>query len=582
MHRTRIPLALAAALLAVAAPAAEAAKPTAAVAGRTLTVTGTARADVLALRSDPATAHTVDVDLGDDGTADFSFAQDTFKRIRVEAGGGPDQLRVEGVLPVPTTVDGEGGRDTLTGGAGAERLDGGDGADTVDGNGGDDTIDLGAGRDKFTWDPGDGNDSVRGGDGTDRVTFNGSNVRDKFRLVPKGDHARLTRDIDNVRIPLREVEHVVVRPLGSDDTLIVGDLTGTGVTKVIHDGSLDGGVPELGFDRTTVKGTNAADGIFVRGRDGHAKVTGLAATVELHDADQAHDTLTIKARRGEDIISARKLKRTAVKLVADGGGDADVLVGGSGDDTFLGGGAGDLIDGNAGDDAAAGDAGDDIALLGGGADRFDWGPGDGDDTVEGQSGQDALRFIGSDAAERIDVSSDGGRLRVERNIGHVVLDGNHVESVELDPRGGADRLFVHDLTKTSVRSVDADLSADQFGLEQDGAPDEVTVDGTDHKDNVFIFGSDPLLQDPSAGIQSGGPFVSIENPDGPLDRLTYRARGGADTVHADALEGDVIALQLDGGDGDDHLLGSPGDDTLFGGPGQDSLDGDGGNDTIVF
>jgi Ca2+-binding RTX toxin-like protein len=572
-------LALAAAALAVAAPAAQAAKPAAAVAGRTLTVTGTARADLLALR---VGTNTVEVDVGDDGTADFSFAVGTFARIRVEAGGGPDQVRVDGTLPTPATIKGEDGRDTLTGGPGAERLDGGDGADTVDGNGGDDTIDLGAGRDKFVWDPGDGNDSVRGGDGTDRVTVDGANVRDKFRLVAKGDHARLTRDIDNVGMPLRDVEHVVVRPLGSDDTLIVGDLTGTGVTTVTNDGSLDGGVPELGFDRTTVEGTNGADGILVRGRDAHARVTGLAATVELHHADQAHDTLTIEGRRGEDVISADKLKRTAVKLVADGGGDADALIGGSGDDTFLGGGAGDIIDGNAGDDAAAGDAGDDIALLGGGADRFDWGPGDGDDTVDGQSGQDGLRFFGSDAAERIDVSNNHGRLRVERNIGHVLMDANRIENVEVDPFGGADRVFVHDLTKTDVRSVTTDLASDQFGLDQDGAPDEVTVDGTDHRDDAFVFGSAPLLQIPTVGIQSGGPFVSIENPDGPLDRLIYRARGGRDRVHADALEAGVIALQVDGGDGDDDVLGSPGDDTIFGGPGQDTLDGFDGNDTIVF
>jgi Ca2+-binding RTX toxin-like protein len=575
-------LALAAAVLAVAAPTAEAAKPTASIQGRTLTVTGTARADVLTLRVEP---DTVDVDVGDDGTADFSFAQDTFERIRVEAGGGPDQLRIDGLLPNPTTIEGEGGRDTLTGGPGAERLDGGDGADTVDGNGGDDTIDLGAGRDEFTWDPGDGNDSVRGGDGTDRVTVNGSNVRDKFRLVPKGTHARLTRDIDDVGIPLREVEHVVVRPLGSDDKLIVGDLTGTGVTTVTNDGSLDDGAPEFGFDRTTVKATNGDDAITVQGRDGHAKVTGLAATVELHTTDPERDTLTVEARRGHDVITAGKLHRSAIKLTADGGGDDDTVEGGGGDDTLLGGGGTDLILGGKGKDTAEGDAGTDTALLAGGADDFVWNPGDGDDIIEGQAGRDKLTFTGTDAGERVDLRPNAGRLRVTRNIGHITLDANRVEDVEVDPSGGPDRVFVHDLNGTGVRSVDTDLAGDALSFGEDGAPDEVTVDGTDHKDNVFIFGSDPLLQIPSAGIQSlsgGGPFVSIENPDGPLDRLVYRARGGPDDIHAEALENDVIALQLDGGDGDDDLLGSPGDDTIFGGPGQDSIDGFGGTDSIFF
>ena len=149
-------------------------------------------------------------------------------------------------------------------------------------------------------------------------------------------------------------------------------------------------------------------------------------------------------------------------------------------------------------------------------------------SLEGEAGQDALTFTGSDASERINLSDKGGRLSVTRNIGHVTLDANGIEKVKVVPLGGADRVFVHDLIKTDVRSVDANLG-DTFTLESDGDPDEVTVDGTDHRDVVFIFGSDPLLQIPTAGIESGGPFVSIENPDGPLDRLTYR-RAAATTT----------------------------------------------------
>ena len=466
-------LALAAAVLATAAPSAQAAKPTASIEGGTLTVTGTARADVLALRLDPVASDTVDVDVGDDGTADFSFAEGTFTAIHVDAGGGPDQVRIDDAngaftTTVPTTIDGEDGRDTLTGGAGAEHLDGGDGGDTVDGKGGDDTIDLGAGPDHFVWDPGDGNDSVRGGDGNDEVTVDGSNDRDKFRLVPKGDHARLTRDIDNVGIPLRQVERVVVRPLGSDDSLTVGDLTGTGVTTVVHDGTMDGGVPEFGFDKTTVKGTDGADAIVVQGRDGHAKVTGLPATVELHSADPDRDTLTIKARRGADTIDASKLHRSAVKLAVDGGGDDDIINGGGGDDTLLGGGGGDLILGGKGKDTVEGGAGKDTALLAGGADDFIWNPGDGDDVVEGEAGRDTLTFNGSDAGERVDLKAKDGRLSVTRNIGHITLDANGVEKVQVVPQGGPDRVFVHDLNTTDVRSVDTDLGA-TFSREPDGA-----------------------------------------------------------------------------------------------------------------
>jgi Ca2+-binding RTX toxin-like protein len=558
-------LALAAALLALAAPAAEAAKPTASIEGRTLTVVGTARADTIALRIDPDRTNRVDVDFGDDGTPDFSFAHKTFGRISVAAGDGPDQVRIDeanGAIPAPTTIDGEGGRDTLSGGAGAERIDGGDGGDTVDGGAGDDTVDLGAGPDRLTWEPGDGSDNVRGGDGNDRVTFGGSDDAEAFRLVAKGTHARLTRDLDHTGMPLREVERVDVLSQDGDDTLTVGDLTGTGVTTVMHE---DAGT---GADRTIVKGTNRADGIVARGRDGHAKITGLAATVSLHHADPADDTLALEARRGADIVSADTLARSAVKLTADGGGDEDTVFGGHGDDVLSGGGANDLILGHSGSDTVDGGAGDDLALLGGGDDRFAWGSGDGDDTIEGEAGHDTLSFTGTDARERIDLSSNGGRLRLTRNIAHIRLDANRLESVEIHPLGGEDRVFVGALNATAVRSVTTDLA--------DAEPDVVTVDGTDRGEFVGITG---LVA--AASIVSGGPTVLIASTDPAVDLLTYRARGGDDVVSAAAVRaGASILLQIDGGDGDDTLIGGEGDDTIFGGPKDDVLFGGPGNDTL--
>ena len=63
----------------------------------------------------------------------------------------------------------------------------------------------------------------------------------------------------------------------------------------------------------------------------------------------------------------------------DGGADNDVLLGSQGADMFLGGG---------GDDFVFGDNGNDVALLGAGNDVFQWDPGDGNDTIEGQDGAD--------------------------------------------------------------------------------------------------------------------------------------------------------------------------------------------------
>jgi hypothetical protein len=58
-----------------------------------------------------------------------------------------------------------------------------------------------------------------------------------------------------------------------------------------------------------------------------------------------------------------------------------------------------------------------VALLGAGSDSFTWDPGDGSDTVEGLGGKDVLNFIGSNANESVDVSANGSRVRLFRNVG---------------------------------------------------------------------------------------------------------------------------------------------------------------------
>jgi Ca2+-binding RTX toxin-like protein len=141
-------------------------------------VAGTARADNIALRLQPGAPTTLQVDVGGDGTADFSFDASTFTAINVNACGGADTVSgSNGLAPLGRlTIDGGRGNDTLLGGDGADVLIGGPGNDTVDGKGGNDVAFLGAGNDRFTWDPGDGSDTVEGQAGKDVLGFNGSNA----------------------------------------------------------------------------------------------------------------------------------------------------------------------------------------------------------------------------------------------------------------------------------------------------------------------------------------------------------------------------------------------------------------------
>src|SRR4029450_5541173 len=130
-----------------------------------LTVLGTDKSEKIALRLKAGDAATLQVDVGDDGSADFSFKRKLVARIAVDARAGDDLVRIDDAngaftTAIPTTIAGGAGNDTVIGGAGAENLLAGDGNDLVDGNGGDDRALLGAGNERLCLGPG-GRSDVR-------------------------------------------------------------------------------------------------------------------------------------------------------------------------------------------------------------------------------------------------------------------------------------------------------------------------------------------------------------------------------------------------------------------------------------
>ena len=441
-----------------------------------------------------------------------------------------------------------------------------------------------AASDSVVWQPGDGNDLIRGGGGSDTLTFVGSDDDEAFRLSPRGTRARLTRDVDAVALTLQDIEHVDVHSTNGNDTLAVGDLTGTGIRTVEHDeaNSPDGTSPDTGNDRTIVRGTQGDDTVIANGSGTEATVTGLTATVNVIGGDSTRDALEIRTLGGQDTVRASRYDGSASTLTVDAGTDDDTLIGSPVNDVLKGGGGADTIKGGDGNDTIEGDAGADNVQGGAGDDHFSWSAGDGNDTVLGQSGHnDTLTFTGTDAGERIDLSANGKRLSLTRNIGHIALDINRVETVELNPLGGADRVFVHSLVGTDVRSTKIDLSSTSG--ETDLQPDTITVDGTDKRDVIGVRGSHGeahVFPFPSGGV------LDITHADASLDRLTIRGRGGRDTIFADGLSengglhADAIGLQIDGGDGNDGLVGGDGDDIIFGGDGGDIIEGGPGNDTL--
>jgi Ca2+-binding RTX toxin-like protein len=548
---------------------------------QTLIVRGSDSADTIALRLRANHPETLQVDLGDNGSADFQIKRNRFRRIVVDARAGNDAVRIDDsngafTTTTPTRIYGGDGDDTLTGGSGAETFVGGGGNDVVDGNGGADVASLGDGDDRFVWNPGDGSDTVDGGAGRDALTFNGANVNEQFHLSANGARARLTRDIGGVTMDLGGVEQVDLASLGGSDTLTVDDLAGTDVRTVNNDlaGVIGGTTPDTDTDHTVVNGTDGADAIVASGHGGAVQVTGLTATVNLTHANPAQDGLSIDAAAGDDHVDASALAADAIALTVEGGAGNDTLLGSAGADRLVGGDGNDVVDGNQGAD---------VAFLGAGDDQFIWDPGDGSDVVEGEDGADTLTFNGANASERFEVSANGSRVRFTRDVGNIVMDLDGVETISTVALGGTDRLTVDDLRGTDVTSVRADL-AGLNGVD-DAAQDQVIVNGTPGDDVIAAAGA-------AAGVHVSGlaATVDITGANPAQDQLLINGQDGDDVIDGSGLAAQSIQFFADGGNGNDVLLGGAGNDTLLGGggddvlnggPGQDTLDGGTGNNVVI-
>ena len=141
------------------------------------------------------------------------------------------------------------------------------------------------------------------------------------------------------------------------------------------------------------------------------------------------ENLSLNANGGDDVITASNGLASLIKLTIDGGAGNDTITGGDGADLLIGG------DGN---DVITGGRGNDTAQLGTGDDTFVWNPGDGSDVVDGGDGTDTLQFNGANIGEKIDISANGSRARLTRDVGNVTMDLNSVEHINVVALGGAD------------------------------------------------------------------------------------------------------------------------------------------------
>jgi hypothetical protein len=279
----------------------------------TLSVSGGDRGDAIALRLNDDQSR-IQVDVGDDGSADFSFARAEVAAISVKGGDGNDSLRIDDAKgaftnTIPTTISGGDGNDSLEGGqlvvaAENETFRGGDGNDLVDGGKGNDTAYLGDGNDTFRWDNGEGSDVIEGEDGTDTMVFNGAGINETATLSANGGRLSFFRVQGNVTMDTDGVEIVDDHPLGGADSITVNDLSGTDVTQTNLDlaGAFGGTAGDGALDSVVVNGTDGDDDIAITGNGSGADVTGLATAVSVTHADPT-DTLTVHTLLGTDHVA---------------------------------------------------------------------------------------------------------------------------------------------------------------------------------------------------------------------------------------------------------------------------------------
>ncbi|MEO0349072.1 MAG: calcium-binding protein, partial [Cyanobacteria bacterium P01_A01_bin.15] len=155
---------------------------------------------------------------------------------------------------------------------------------------GSDTAYLEDGDDRFIWNNGDGSDFINGGDGFDVTQVNGADgPGDEFDLSQSEGQAIFNRlNLGPFTLTNESIEQFEINGQGGDDSLTIGDLTGSAVESVIFSGG-----------------------------------------------------------EGNDFLNA---SGSFTPVVADGGAGDDILIGGDGADLLIGGAGNDILIGGNGAD----------------------------------------------------------------------------------------------------------------------------------------------------------------------------------------------------------------------------------------
>ncbi|MCF4165851.1 hypothetical protein L2U69_09370 [Zavarzinia compransoris] len=512
-------------------------------------------------------------------------------------------------------LKGLGGDDLLGTDKGADRLDGGSGRDTADYQGSTAAITIST----------DGSAGTGGFAAGDRLTSIENIIGSAFNDLISGD----SRAIDNV-LEGRDGNDTL-RGFAGDDTLAGGlganqleggtgtdtasyrDLT-SAVSVVLQDFGSGGsasatGVSDRIFEVENVDGTDfddfvlADDGVNrLRGFDGDDDLRGLAGedTLEGGDGDDilmgGENGDVIDGGAGIDTATYRlSVKPVHVDLTLGAGftGEArnDTLFS---IENLIGSGGDDILIGNKGANDLSGLNGDDLLIGGAGGDRLIGGSGFDTASYETASSGITLDLV-DPTVNRGDAAGDTFSS-IERFVGSDFGDfmGGNDDANTFDGGAGDDKIF------------------GRWGDDVvHGGDGNDVIDGGGWNDTLFgDAGNDVLIGGAGADAMDGGEgtdFASYETATGPVavdmnDPGFGRGDAAGDTftsieVVVGSASNDEIrglrdqSMMLQGGGGDDILVGgdradvlegNSGDDVLIGGAGGDTLRGGSGTDVASY
>lgn len=431
------------------------------------------------------------------------------------------------------------------------------------------------------------------------VNVGGSNVKVDFKASDAVDVSAHTVNLTD------GVTHVV--------TIQDDGVAGNGTSQIV----IDGVASNFATPTTSlvVNGGDQADTILITSLDstfdGEVVVNGNAGDDSIDVSAIAWST-HVTGGGGNDILTGGPSND-----FLNGGSDDDTIFGNGGDDTINGGSGRDVLDGGSGDDRISGQGSSGDLLTGGpGNDRLDGGAGvdtvfetaDTDFTLTGNSltgiGIDQLisiergMLVGGTSSNRIDTSQFTGPgiegvLLLGEGGDDLLIGSPHID--QLNGSGGNDTLLGADSRDTLRGGSGRDSlnggRGNDLVVGQGGSGDSLTGgDGDDTLDGGA--GRDSLIEQGDADITlTNAAMIGLGN-DSFSDLELFEIAGGvsANTIDVSGFSLAGVMLVVNGGDGDDVIIGSSLDDTLNGdggndsirgGDGNDLLNGDAGNDTLL-